>query len=380
MTPNVSRIPPLDGVRGLAALLVLFYRYWQFGGFAAFTALGPFFSALSFGRVSDPRFVVFGETGVDLFFVLSGFLITRILIAAKGGKGYFRNFYARRVLRIFPLYYLFLVIFYFAVPALRGQSFLPWGRTWWYWTYLHNVPAAQPASFSAGPIHYWSLAVEEHYYLFWPLVVALVPSKRLGRICWALVAAAAASRAAYVFFWHGSVMQFTPFRMDSLALGGLLAFYEWRGDLMKKGRLFLAALALSAPAALWYWASLPVPGGAPGTVFKYFWIAVFYWALVGAVLVWRSAPAVTALFSNRPLRFTGKISYGLYVYHVLVFELLLAAVPGLRRAWWGLPLSLSAVYLTAWASFRFYETPFLEMKKRFSSEGGGPRRKQGRAG
>src|SRR2546427_5689081 len=131
--------------------------------------------------------------GVDLFFVLSGFLITGILLDTKGSRHYLRQFHARRVLRIFPLYYAALALFLILLPML-----LPGDRVLrdltadsvWYWTYLYNVKVAAAGFTSSSALgHFWSLAVEEQFYLIWPIVVLYLARRHLYGACWAAVVA-----------------------------------------------------------------------------------------------------------------------------------------------------------------------------------------------
>jgi peptidoglycan/LPS O-acetylase OafA/YrhL len=175
--PAGARIPALDGIRGIAILCVMLYHFTFYGG------IEP---TLIVDKVYYHTALV-GWFGVDLFFVLSGFLITGILYDTASAPQYFRNFYARRVLRIFPLYYGTLAVFFFLIPLvidisdtfeelLRDQL--------WYWSYLVNVQIALeywPSFFALG--HFWSLAVEEQFYLVWPLVVFFLKRRSLIAIC-----------------------------------------------------------------------------------------------------------------------------------------------------------------------------------------------------
>jgi peptidoglycan/LPS O-acetylase OafA/YrhL len=231
---KLSHILALDGVRGMAALMIMIFHYWQGDGFHR---LG--FSD-SFGKVA-----VFGQTGVDLFFVLSGFLITRILISTKDSPNYFRNFYGRRALRILPLYYFFLVIYYFIVPWLEKTPVDAFRTTWWYWFYLQNVPDTFNQLHSAGPFQYWSLAVEEHFYMIWPLIVYFAPVRSLERFSLVLIGAAIIFRAIFIFGFKVGVFYFTLCRMDALAFGTLLACLEATGLLVryrKAGMILLVSL------------------------------------------------------------------------------------------------------------------------------------------
>ena len=190
-----GHIPALDGIRGLAILLVLLGHFTSYGGFRPEIGVDRAYHLVA----------MLGGVGVDLFFVLSGFLITGILVDARGGAFFFRNFYMRRVLRIFPLYYGSLLVFFVVLPLLdpgdpRLQQVL--GEQAWYWSYLTNIRMAfdgWPAYHHIG--HFWSLAVEEQFYMVWPLVIFLFRRRSLLFICAACVAASLAFRVA--FWWAG---------------------------------------------------------------------------------------------------------------------------------------------------------------------------------
>src|SRR5437870_557283 len=165
------RVRALDGLRGIAILMVMLYH-----------------QTVMVGSTGIDRFVGFwtlsGWIGVDLFFVLSGFLITGILSDSKGATGYFRNFYARRVLRIFPLYYgvvafSLLILPYIPHWKLENLARIK-GDELWYWTYLSNFSIAAHAAFRHGILDVsWSLSIEEQFYLMWPLLVLLLSRRSL---------------------------------------------------------------------------------------------------------------------------------------------------------------------------------------------------------
>ncbi len=179
-------VPVLDGLRGLAILLVLLHHFANVYAPSAWT------------RNAWHRVVGSGWCGVDLFFVLSGFLITGILHDARRGPGYFRNFYMRRVLRIFPLYYGVLAALFLAYPLLAGshQRFAALAEHQpWLWLYAQNFKVILSGDWvPCGMNHFWSLAVEEQFYLFWPFVVFACRRRTLLHVSVALVVLALAVR------------------------------------------------------------------------------------------------------------------------------------------------------------------------------------------
>lgn len=170
---SFGHIPALDSVRGLAILMVTLFR------FGSTQTMVP-----SMTRCS--RLPLRSVCGVDLFFVLSGFLITGILLNAQGQPHYFRNFYLRRAVRIFPLYFGVLVALIVVLPAVSesaAERLSAREHQWWLWFYAVNLLQAWTASWPFGCLnHFWSLAVEEHFYLVWPFVIYLCgsPASHLG--------------------------------------------------------------------------------------------------------------------------------------------------------------------------------------------------------
>src|SRR5262249_22823380 len=153
------------------------------------------------------------------FFALSGFLITGILLRSKGSRHYFKNFYIRRALRIFPLYYLTLTVC-LIIGTVAAIPDYQWPTLAWYYLYLHNVRDAFWQPKLGGPGWFWSLAVEEHYYLFWPLMVSLMRRRWLVVSSLALMIVAPMVRTYFIA--HDRNLFFTLCRMDSLAAGSLL--------------------------------------------------------------------------------------------------------------------------------------------------------------
>lgn len=332
----------LDGLRGMAALMVMWFHFGGVAGSSANLIL----------KLID-KVSVFGQTGVTLFFVLSGFLITRILFQAKHQPHYFLNFYAKRSLRIFPLYYLGLAIYWFAASGSAH-----WQKYWIYLIYLQNC--SDTFNWGAGgPQHFWSLAVEEHFYLFWPVLVYITPRKQFIKLAVAVIALAFICRIVLLRSGYGT-FYFTFSTMDCLAIGTLLAWAEAEEMLGKVNflALALACMAVLLPAWLVFGArhvdlvqiiKLPV-------------ISLFYVAITGLLIskyTW-----LNRLFGSAFFRYTGKISYGLYVLHPLSYVLFNYIAPG-THGLLGLLGCFGCSYLLATLSFYLYERHFLKLKKRF---------------
>ena len=174
----------------------------------------------------------YGLLGVDLFFVLSGFLITGLLYEAHDKPHYLRNFYMRRVLRIFPLYYGVLALVFFVaplIPLLRGPTLdYLLDRQAWAWLYGVNIYLAGHEEWSFSYLnHFWSLSVEEHFYLFWPFVVLLLARRPRALIAVSLAISLGAMLARVIGILMGlswwTTVVLTPFKLDGLALGAFLA-------------------------------------------------------------------------------------------------------------------------------------------------------------
>ena len=220
-----SYTPALDGIRGIAIILVLLHHFTIFDPITSVGAWMGFVALL-------------GWSGVDLFFVLSGFLITGILIDARGSDRYFTSFYARRTLRIFPLYYLIVFLSLIVLPRFPRWSALLGGGSdlaqWPYWTYLVNFAIAERNDFQHGVLDVaWSLAIEEQFYLIWAVVVWLLSPRLLGPLCALIVLAVPLTRVLALQDGANPVDVYVlpHYRADALALGGLLAWLARRGSL-----------------------------------------------------------------------------------------------------------------------------------------------------
>lgn len=361
-----GHLPALDALRGLAILLVLIYRFG--GGEAAAVARS----------LDDVHILELGARGVDLFFVLSGFLITGILHDSRGKPHYFRNFYVRRALRIFPLYYatlILLLVDWLPLPAALTEALQPAREhAPWLWCYGGNLLQAKQDAWCLGAMnHFWSLAIEEHFYLVWPLVIYVLPTAAARRLCLALVATSALGRAAWLLLGGGHVAAFvfTPLRMDGLALGGWLALVARQpGGLAWLARLAWPALAVAGTlaAACEFWDR------------RLLYLTLTAWSVAFAgllVLLVSAEPGqwLGWLGRFRVLHWLGRYSYGIYVFQLPLLYALAGVVtaPGLA-AWAGNPWAgqlLYAALLTtanlalALASWHLVEKRVLAWKRWF---------------
>jgi peptidoglycan/LPS O-acetylase OafA/YrhL len=372
----------LDGVRGLAIVMVMAVHF--VGDATPHTV----------GQRLLVKAASFGLLGVDLFFVLSGFLITGLLFDAKSRSHYFRNFYARRTLRIFPLYYLVLGALFVAWPlVVQPSPLLEQARAHqvWLWTYTANFYIAAKSSWAALTYvsHFWSLAIEEHFYLLWPLVVFSFRRETLERICVGVMVGGLALRiaAALAGMSELSISVLTPCRVDTLCCGGLLALLLRRGEggeglVRQSGRAALAIGATVVVLSAWCAATkigLPVLHQLRNTLY-----ALFFAALALTSLQPRDTILGT-IFQSASLRFFGKYSYGLYVYHGIFTWYLyevhaedrLDAIVGnhalviAARAALGVGVSVAV----AVSSYHLFEKRFLALKSFFEArENGAPSR------
>jgi len=348
----MKHLKELDGVRGLAALMVMFFHFFQYHGVHG--------SAI---KNAIQKVSIFGQTGVTLFFVLSGFLITRILLKTKTESNFFKAFYARRILRIFPLYYLFLIIYYFVLPGLTSGSVAPFQQQWYYWVYLQNFALTFNWA-NTGPNHFWSLAVEEHFYFFWPLIVYFLPSKKIVTAAWSLMILSLLTRIVLLNAGYG-VFYFTFTNLDALVAGALLATREHKYGLQAfKAKKFAYLLVASLAPALVMWVFTGGKSLVLIQALKFPLIALVYLALIGLVISTAQSKITTTLFKNKPILYAGKISYGLYVYHPVIF-IYYNAYYTTNNVVFDMAICFAAAILVATASYYLFEVRMLYFKKYF---------------
>ncbi len=347
-------IPALDGVRGFAALLVL----WCHFPYIRDVAPSRFLCDLaSFGQV--------GYFGVDLFFVLSGFLITRILLTEKrSGRIRIGRFFLRRTLRIFPIYYLtigFCAIWFGSrCHDLIAAAF--------YSTNIYHLFATDRTVTAVG--HTWSLAVEEQFYLVWPFLLASVALPRVRvTLCRVLPVVAVATFFLLEYGFGKYSLGQMPVRMLSLALGASLAVREkevrsWNGNWIAGG-LVATILVLFVNQRL---SKYGVLAGRELRFVQFLGYSVASYFVMALVIgaKGRVAGRVRSAFAWRPLRAVGSFSYGLYLYHVVILNVLgleyLAWIEeGTSAARWFLALGLC--FLVPILSYRYIETPILAFRQ-----------------
>ncbi|QDU26664.1 O-acetyltransferase OatA [Anatilimnocola aggregata] len=361
-----GHIPALDGIRGLAILLVTAYRF-----------AGPH-------DESTPGWALplidLGNRGVDLFFVLSGFLITGILFDAKGQASYFRNFYARRTLRIFPLYYTTLFVVLVLLPLLGiSTAWLKASTTDLnsLWLYGSNLMMSHRGEWNFGGLnHFWSLCVEEHFYLVWPLVIFALSRTNAMRLCIGLFCLSAGSRIAWILLGGtGPATEvFTLFRLDSLCAGAWIALAargpNGLGALLPAARSVLLVSGLLLLRLVVLRMRLMT---IPTTLFACFFAAFILLAVASA-----KQGILSCLGRSSFLQWFGRYSYGMYVYQNLLLyglasvftaqslqQLTGSALFG--RLGFMLVMSLLTCGL-AWLSWHSYEKRLLAFKHLFESK------------
>jgi peptidoglycan/LPS O-acetylase OafA/YrhL len=356
---SLKYMPQLDGLRAIAVAMVVVEHY---------------------------KIIQVGTSlyGVKLFFVLSGFLITAILLGSRDavqlgvspGAGHaMRQFMIRRTLRIFPLYYL-VVFGSLFLGISEAREYSPWMLT-----YTLNWKIAEQGWYMNHFAHLWSLAVEEQFYLFWPWIILLIPRKWLLAAVAVMIIAGPLYRLYHVLGWlyfgsevSGLVVYVSTFSaLDSLGMGALLAFAaKAPGGLRATSRRWDVA-ALMSVGALFTLLVLPATGGAsmvPIVVKDTLTAVIFAWVILRAA---RGVPGpIGRLLSAKPLVFVGTISYGVYVYHQLV-----AGAAPTVAAWLGVAFPASdlagsliliiVTLLVASISAHAFERPINRLKTRFET-------------
>ncbi|MBK7319524.1 acyltransferase [Candidatus Villigracilis affinis] len=375
-----DRSKELDGLRGIAILLVIAHHVLKRADY--FTANGflHFITRLS----------LVGWMGVDIFFVLSGFLITSILLKAKDEKNYYKNFYARRVLRIFPLYYAALALFLIAVkfvPAVAktADTTIPYLPTFLLyqqnWLYLFSI---YPSAYLSVT---WSLAIEEQFYLIWPAIVRMTNQKLLTWISAGIVILSLLVRTVatllspdseqlpVIFFYN------TFTRLEGLALGALTAIFfitptNWQATVKRLALpasivtmiLFLYLAFIASPAG-----PHPLYRNIPLGTIGYTLLAFSSAAMIIFLTSGAEASLIRKIFANGGLVFFGKYSYSMYLFHMPVALTLLDIMVKAKVRGWEYYVAYSALTvvitsLLALLTWNILENPLLKLKRHFTNE------------
>jgi len=367
---SAVHIPALDGVRGLAILLVIPHNT-NLMLEAAFH--GPAYIV--------KEFLLFGWAGVQLFFVLSGFLISGALLDSQDSPTYYRAFYARRALRILPLYYGILAVTFLVLAPLQlapVETRQSQQHQIWLWTFLSNWTDPRGLTV-AGFAHFWSLAVEEQFYLLWPLALHRMRPERVLRLCLGICVAAFGFRTAMrvAGFSSECVYEFTICRMDALAMGAasaaLVRLPSWKARLERSARhLPWAALAVLVSGAL-LTHDYARGGWQTQTLGMTILAAAFTLLLLAALGKYAGRENwLSRALSIAPLRSAGKYSYGMYVLHFPITKLLGARLLGGAATTHSATIAVLyaaavtlATYPCAWLSYHLYEKHFLRLKRYF---------------
>ena len=423
-----GHLPVLDGIRGLAIVLVLFHHCTDM-------------AVVTGADKAATLFLHWGGFGVDLFFVLSGFLITGILADTRGHRRYFRSFYARRVLRIFPLYYA-VCLFSFVVlpnlgPILAGavgeqtaatiQTKLDRFGTvgadqWYYWAYLSNFVSAKVNAWRHGILDVsWSLAIEEQFYLVWPLLVFLLGALRMKLVCVACLVLSPLFRAWMLLrgtdpLYGGEttiidVYVLTPGRLEGLALGALIALHlrgkpvenappDDPGPGIRLARLvpiakIVAPVCLLASVAFEgtrFLSDHKVHSHTAWTAYAgYTVVAIGFAAVLVLALAARPGSLWHRFWTFKPLRSFGKYSYAIYLVHMPVRAVIRDLIYGpnfngsrfgdaivtfpkigdselLGQVLFFIP-AFGACWIVGWLSWNLFEKHFLKLKKHFPYDG-----------
>jgi peptidoglycan/LPS O-acetylase OafA/YrhL len=363
-----SHLPSLDGLRGLAILGVMFYHM------TVLTSRTPL--DLFYRKITEC-----GAYGVDLFFVLSGFLITGILYDSKKASHFFRNFYARRTVRIFPLYYAVVFFCLVILPHIPNSKSARFGSIAgdeiWYCTYLSNFIIAYRNQWRHGILDIsWTLSIEEQFYLLWPLAVFLFSRRTLQYLCLALIAIAILTRTTMVLTHSSSLatILITPSKFDALGIGALIALTVRQTGVLP----WLKIARLTFPLALLSFILIFSLGRGNWDAPLMLCVGYTSLALTFGSFLLLSLPSPTPIpfLTSPPLRTLGKYSYAMYLFHLPLRGLLRDRVykpshfltlhgsqlPGQLLFY---PLAILFTLAAAMLSWHLYEKHFLKLKRFF---------------
>ena len=355
--------PALDGLRGIAILSVILFHNFEYTNVFSL-----------------------GWLGVDLFFVISGFLITTILLTTVNNLHYFRNFYIKRILRIFPLFYVSLILILYVLPLIWSEysDRILYYKHYqlWFWTFLQNwLLGLNFPNENTSPIiqHFWSLAVEEQFYLIWPLLIFWIKNPKILCLLVTILLLGVNILRASLLLLHldaipfGTIFPFT--RIDGICAGSLLALILYLKLKIKiRHFVIIGSIILSLNFLFYilypnYMLNLIYFSCIGYTSFSFLFSIIIY------LLLNKSSYFISIVFENRIIKLIGKVSFGLYIIHYPVYVVM---GPHLRD--WakltGLPNQLISVFASVLTtiigiilsifSYYCFEIYFLRLKKKFS--------------
>lgn len=345
--------PALDGLRGLAVLMIIFYHNFDY-----------------------LRFTSSSWIGLDLFFVLSGFLITEILLKKRNSSHFLKNFYTRRALRILPVYYLSIFLFLFVLPRIIQfhfsiQYFLMHQQ--WFWLEIQNwLFILKPDGNNNYLNHFWSLALEEQFYLFSPVIILLIkPIQKFISFLFFVLLLVIMMR---LILWNlkiGDISYINLYaftRVDGLCIGSLLAIFKYQGTFeLSKFNRTLALIFISLAFIILPFFKIILHSKLPYRACCLFPAISIFWGLI----VWssiRGNSVIKSFFDNGTLKYFGKISYGLYIFHWPIDRIIRSSQ--VSYGWLdNLYLSIMATalaILSAIISYYSIEKYFLSLKRHFN--------------
>ncbi|CAL1518066.1 acyltransferase [Chitinophaga sp. MM2321] len=352
-----QHITQLDAIRGWAILLVLLYHFYA----------------------DHISFLGIGWAGVDLFFVLSGFLITGILLDTKGKPAFFKNFYVKRVLRIFPVYFFVLAIMLYVIPAISITAIpdLPYylKHQPWFWTYFQNWLFTFQGYPTDRVLRYtWSLCIEEQFYMFWPFLIYRLNTKNIIRVLLIFIITANLLRLIQIDGWNDNYKYVNTFaRLDTISIGALIAvLIRTRKDILEKYTPFVMVLSVTMLVV--------IIGYKKSLYFGNLYAAFTFLALLfGSIIIWSLSSNIprglSIAVNNRTMIFLGKYSYGIYLYHVPIHFWVTTGLldylsnTGSLNIYTTLLIKTAILLITigiSVLSFKYFETPFLKLKKKFT--------------
>jgi peptidoglycan/LPS O-acetylase OafA/YrhL len=369
---TLAHIPELDGLRGLAIVLVLIWHYFV-------SPLQPNSSWLGWPILKWSLILTW--SGVDLFFVLSGFLLAGILLDNKGAVNYFRAFYTRRVCRIFPLYFLWVFLFIglslIVLPRVTpgasiGALFTGALPVWSYLTFTQNFVMAHIGGFGAEGLGItWSLAIEEQFYLILPFIIYFIPEKKLPYLLVPLALMAPIVRLLFYYFgtqsgFAGTVLM--PGRTDALLVGVLCAYFIRQKGITQflaaKIKFLYGVLAVFLLGTVFFILLSPFTTSFGMLALGYSWLALLYACFLLIAITEKKGP-VTSLLRAKFLQDLGRIAFGVYLIHQTInslsHSLLLNQIPRMSTVYDVLVTlgALAATILIAYISWSVFEKPIV---------------------